>query len=148
MVDERDFWSLIEKPPGLDGCWIWRGSVHASVAGVWHGRVSAPLRLPALAVGEDPGPTAPVRQTCGERLCCNPSHLVVGRWSDVQMARGDRPNVNNRHSRARGVYPHRNGRWCAQVKIDGHPRHLGVYASIAEAQEAVRRARRELFGDC
>ncbi len=75
--DER-FWRNVDRSAGLDGCWPWTGGrlttegwgrfrhdgrttlAHRFAYAEWHGPIPAGLQ---------------VRQTCDDRLCCNPRHL-------------------------------------------------------------------------
>jgi len=82
--------------------------------------------------------------TCHNRWCVNPQHL---RLATTKQNAENRAGANRRNSSGhRGVYwDARRGKWLAQVRHEGHIRHVGYFGSVEEASDAVARKRRELF---
>lgn len=86
------FWAKVRK---TDGCWYW----HAGLATSGHGifSVDAGKRRGSLAhrvsweMHKGPLPNgATVRQTCGNRNCVRPDHLVLGKPGPVKRSTEDR----------------------------------------------------------
>ena len=92
--DRRRFWEKVTRGK-VGECWLWQAAVNSSGHGVIgiggkvrsaH-RIAFELTYGPLAEGEQ------VHQTCGNRLCCNPRHLVGD----------DRPKVTALWSKGRGL---------------------------------------------
>ena len=92
-----------------------------------------------LACGEELGKLV-VTARCRNPLCVNLSHLIAVRNGSAQVRR-DRPNRNNKTSLVRGVSRDRCGRWRAYLSRGTKQVNLGSFDSIAEAEQAVRKAR-------
>ena len=79
---ERRFWSRVRIGDGK-ACWPWTGTKDQCGYGVFYlrgiryvaGRVAC-----RLAARRDPE-SLPVNYTCGNRACCNPTHLII-RWPE------------------------------------------------------------------
>ena len=76
--DAERFWSRVDRS---GPCWLWRGGTFRQGYGMFHagltGRYGAHRVAYELTHGSLP-PGTSVRQRCGVRTCCNPSHLVLG----------------------------------------------------------------------
>ena len=64
-----------------DECWLWTGTKHTySAQGIvhWCGRIVMAHRLAyELEYGVQPARNVAIKQTCGNKLCLNPAHLVA-----------------------------------------------------------------------
>ena len=57
-------------------CWVWRGSIRGEYGTIRIGRVVRNVHRVAYAAMVDDIPEGvSVTHTCGNKLCCNPSHL-------------------------------------------------------------------------
>lgn len=93
------FWSFVEVK-GLDDCWEWKGEVQRG-----YGRFSLRVdgfqyRYPNMLVwkitnGEIPDKER-VLNTCGNKLCCNPNHLFVGRGQKYKLTNSQVDEVAER----------------------------------------------------
>jgi hypothetical protein len=83
---EQQFWALMDRSDGEDGCWPWLGSYSGQYGALYWGEkpnrrpISAPRLAAFLTTGEISGRAnnTVTRHLCGNRHCCNPSHLAVG----------------------------------------------------------------------
>lgn len=93
------FWARVDMSAGVDACWPWRGATNKSGYGSYGeaGTVRTASRV-AYELTNGPIPVGPgyhgivVRHTCDNRVCCNPSHLMIGTHQD---------NMNDRNARRR-----------------------------------------------
>lgn len=85
---EEDFWKYIEKL-GPEDCWNWRGGLDKDGYGhkFWNGKTVRSNRLALALSGVDVPDRVPVLQTCGNKLCCNPKHMVLTDWTTSQRQR-------------------------------------------------------------
>lgn len=79
-LDELDpglrerFWSKVEKQPGPDGCWLWKGAKTIRSISVHHLR----YRATAYRLTKGPFPNGMmVDATCGNKKCVRPDHLEI-----------------------------------------------------------------------
>lgn len=78
QINER-FWKKVDKSAGPDGCWIWKG--HTDKYG--YGRHGSNLAH-RMMYQHTNGPIVkgtPIVQSCKEKLCLNPNHLIIGKSS-------------------------------------------------------------------
>jgi hypothetical protein len=73
------FWSKVRKGGYGKKCWIWKGAVWADGYGAtWDGKNSISAhRLAYILSGKAIPKDKYVRQKCGNKLCCRPSHLTL-----------------------------------------------------------------------
>lgn len=84
-----EFWSRIDKSGGMDGCWLWAGSVSVCGYGTFQGfkrsgrfKTRFAHRIAySLTHGILP-PEKHVCHRCDNPPCCNPSHLWLGTQAD------------------------------------------------------------------
>lgn len=90
------FFSVVEKQPGPNGCWLWRGSNNGR-----YGRIGRKTYAHRLCYELHHGPIPPgyqVMHKCDTPLCVRPDHLTVGTPGDNtrdamrkgRLATGDR----------------------------------------------------------
>jgi hypothetical protein len=139
------FWIKVDTSAGAEGCWPWLASKHRGYGQFGKdGKVCAAHRVAyELATGEQIRDGLEIDHRCRNRSCVNPHHLrPVTRKQNLENLSG--ANRNNQSSGVRGVY--RAGtHWRAMA---GHNRmhvHAGCFATIGEADAAVRAKRLELF---
>lgn len=79
----------------------------------------------------------------GDRLDNRRANLRSASASQNNANAKDRP----RRSGYRGVYPHKpSGRWLAQISVDGHVCHLGLFEAVEDAARAYDVAARRHWG--
>lgn len=138
---EERFWGKVEK---TDGCWLWTAGRDSGGYGNFYlnGREAKAHRVSyELSVGPIP-PGMLIDHRCFNPSCVNPGHLrVVTRKQNNENLQGPR-----RHGKSgiRGVYQKPNGRWCATVRHNGRAIHVGYFASMSDAEDAVIARRLEL----
>ena len=136
------FWSNVEQ---TESCWPWIGKTNPngygtlSVDGIatYAHRFSWKLVHGAIPAGRF------IDHQCRNRWCVNPAHLIVATPKENQENRG--PNAGSR-SGVRGVswMPQRS-RWRARVTHLGTEHHLGLFDTVADAEQAAVAKRNELF---
>lgn len=128
-------------------CLIWTGSTR----GDGYGRLSVNGKVEAAhrfawerANGQIPSGKL-IDHMCFNRLCCNIDHLRLANPKQNQENRSGATSSNS-SSGVRGVHwDARASKWRANVRNDGHLVHCGMFATIAEAEQAAITLRNELF---
>lgn len=71
------FWNMVAKPTPA-GCWTWLGGTHARGYGRtrWRGEPEQTHRIAWQLTNGPIEPGHEIVQTCGNKLCCNPGHMV------------------------------------------------------------------------
>lgn len=87
------FWAKVNKGAD-DECWEWGGATNSTGYGTtsWHGVHYTAHRVAAWLSGLVKSPSRPahsrdkghVLHRCDNRRCCNPSHFMIGSYSDNQ----------------------------------------------------------------
>lgn len=67
-------WSLVQKSPDADGCWLWTGSLRSDGYGQYGGRGGAHREAYRHLIGQIPTGLQ-LDHLCRVILCVNPSHL-------------------------------------------------------------------------
>ena len=74
----------------------------------------------------------------------------------IENLRESTGNQNQHNARTRkdnasgvkGVHLHKDtGKWCVQLKINGKPKHIGLFSELDVARQAVEAARQQLHGE-
>jgi hypothetical protein len=96
-----------------------------------------------LRTGTDPG---------NQQVDHRDGNKANNRFRNLRLATRSLNQANARRSKrnktgAKGVCLGKSGKYVAQIRKDAKTMYLGTFPSIAEAQEAYRRAAIELFGD-
>ncbi|UEJ83971.1 HNH endonuclease [Brachybacterium halotolerans subsp. kimchii] len=128
-------------------CLVWTGDARPDGYGrisVNGRRVSAHRYAWEQANGRPVGDGMVIDHTCWNRLCVNPDHLrEATRTENAQYLNGARPWSK---TGVRGVSP-KDGKYRAQIAVNGEKRYLGLFATIEEAARVVSKARAEAFGE-
>ena len=137
------FWLRVEK---TDSCWLWLGKKSTADYGYvqFDGSIVGAHRYSwELANGKIPSGTV-IDHLCHIRSCVNPEHLrVASHKQNMENLRGPREGTK---SGVRGVYwDSEREAWRAEVKHNHVSIPLGRFDTIAEAEIAAIRKRKELF---
>lgn len=145
-LSER-FWEKVKK---TDECWEWQASLTSTGYGQFGMKVNGKQKMAKahrvsyeMAFGEIPDGHY-IDHVCHNPLCVRPDHL---RAASQKQNMEHRSGLNdNNTSGARGVsWSKGMKRWCAAVKHQGQNYIVGYYDDVAEAGEAARLKRLELF---
>jgi hypothetical protein len=153
--NEADFERLQTLNPRLaakisvdaeSGCWAWTAGKNGSGYGYvrHHGRCAAAHRVVYALIVDPDAPIWPGRggdaltldHLCRSASCVNPHHveLVSNR---TNVTRGRTSRLGDTSSAFVGVsWERRVGKWQAQIRHDGRPRHLGLHATEHDAAMA------------
>lgn len=144
---EQRFWSKVDRSAGAQACWIWTAAKYQSGYGAfWFGskNVRAHRFAWEIVTGQPIGDLL-IDHRCHNPACVNPNHLrpVTNKQNGENRRGAEVKSISG----VRGVRPnpHKAGTWIAQVWHNGSSIRVGVYGSVAEAGEAARRKRLELF---
>lgn len=99
------FWNKVRKSEEPDGCWAWTASTVNGYGYAWfEGRSHLAHRVAWLLIHGPIPPKHRVAQSCRNRLCVRPEHLVTG--TAAQLAK-EWKGGGHRHPRkhARDVLP-------------------------------------------
>lgn len=129
-------------------CLVWQGQLNNCGYGQMTiaGKTRTVHRVAyELNAGWPIAPGLHVNHLCGNRACIEPTHLSLA--TPAQNARYlTTLNVKNT-SGYRGVSLHKfSGKWEAHLTIGGKKRHIGLYETPEEANEAAVAARAEHHG--
>lgn len=98
----------------------------------------------ALALGVDPG-TLHIDHIDGDGLNNAPDNLRLATPSENQRNRGAQQNNT---SGIKGAWWHKQARkWQAQICLNGHRRHIGIFDTLEAAAAAYERAAEALHGE-
>lgn len=142
---QSKFLAKVDSSAGPGACWPWM----AGRTGTGYGQFiinSRKYRAHRIAFELHAAQPIPdgmqIDHRCFNRACCNPEHLRLA--SPKQNGEHRRGAQANNRSGARGVSPHGHG-WRAIVRHNGSALYLGRHRTIAEAAEAARLKRLELY---
>lgn len=145
-TSEDRFWSKVDKSAGVDGCWIWTAYKDSNGYGwVTINSEKRPAHRVAYEsmTGERLGELE-LDHACHNPSCVNP-HVRHARPATHKQNMENRAGAQrNSTTGVRGVYPV-GSRFMARVQHNGEVFHLGVYATIAEAEAVACSKRLELF---
>jgi hypothetical protein len=81
---------------GPEDCWLWTGAISSNRGVIRCGESNVAAQIVAfrIAGGELP-PGHFVKQTCENRLCCNPSHFISGTPRELLEAQQNRVSLEN-----------------------------------------------------
>ena len=137
---EARFWPKVDK---TGDCWLWTAGKTKDGYGLFQvggrqrlaHRVSYEFSVGPIPAGLD------LDHTCYVHACVNPDHLRLA--TNAQNGQNRHGAQRDSTSGVRGVYWHRAaGKWYARAKLDGKNHHLGLFATIAEAEAVVVEWRR------
>ena len=69
----RDFMRMVEKPAGIDGCWLWRGATSHTGHGVYQGHGAYRIAYEWMVGTVSDGMV--IDHLCRVPACVNPHHL-------------------------------------------------------------------------
>jgi hypothetical protein len=142
LLEER-FWSKVDIA-GPDECWPWTGHLRGGYGRIKvSGRhVSAHRAAFELATGKSLAEQQQIDHRCFNRACCNPRHLrAVSHKQNRENLQGA---YRSSQTGVRGVSRHC-GRYEARVSHHGKRIYVGFFATLEEADAAVRTKRLELY---
>lgn len=91
MEASSTFWSKVQRSAHPTGCWLWSGATVNGYGNVWfEGRAHMAHRVAWLLSRGDIPPRHRVGQSCRNRLCVRPEHLVTGTASQLWSLRSER----------------------------------------------------------
>lgn len=136
---EERFWSRFEK---TETCWLWTAGKYASGYANLAGKYYAHRYAYELLVGPIPEGHQ-LDHTCFVRHCVNPAHLrpVTNKQNNEHMTL----RASNTTGYQGVCLNRRVNRYIAYVTHEGKRHYLGYYKTAAEAGEAARLKRLELF---
>lgn len=137
VTPEDRFWQKVEK---TQSCWVWTGSRDRKGYGKRDGGLAHRF---AYELANGPiRDGAMVDHICHNTSCVRPSHLRLA--NNSQNAQNLLGAKRGSKSGVRGVYwSEREKGWRADATVNGHRPYLGVYPTLAEAEDVVIKFRRE-----
>jgi len=139
---EELFWAKVNK---TEDCWLWTAATDKHGYGMfWTGAKMRLAHRVSVEMVTGAAPTEHLDHVCHVPACINPGHLrEVSRKQNMENRLG--AQVTNKTG-FRGVSIHKtSGLWQAKVGHNGKQIHLGYFKDPAEAGEAARAKRLELF---
>lgn len=135
---------FLAKVQRSSGCWEWAAGKTQDGYGAFYlnGRSITAHRASWILFRGSIPDAHDVDHKCHNRRCVNPDHLQVATHKQ-NMENQDGAHANSR-SGIRGVFPRWN-KWIAVVGAGGKKHHVGVFATLEEAEAAVIAKRNELF---
>jgi len=129
-----------------DGCWEWAGLKSDTGYGLvdLDGKRQQAHRA-SFEHFKGPIPEGfVIDHMCHNPACVNPAHLqAVSNKENIENRAGANENTS---SGVRGVYWHKpTGKWRGHVRHEGRQYSAGYHRSLADAEAAVTKLRRELF---
>lgn len=146
QADHARFWAKVDK---AGTCWEWTAHKDRGYGRFGLKVDGTPKVLKAhrvsFAIANGPIPDrAEIDHTCRNRSCVNPAHLRLATHKQNQENLGGAKAGSI--SGVRGVsWASRNNRWLAKITHNQRQVYVGLFETVAEAEQAVRAKRRELF---
>jgi len=140
-LQER-FWKKVDK---TDTCWLWtKGKNPKGYGSFWYVDRDRGAHRVAYEWAHGPIPEGMLLDhKCHVRHCVRPSHMRLA--TNKQNAENRKGAKAGTKSGVRGVSWHGGGKWQANVGHHGKLHYLGLFETIAEAEEVVIAKRLELF---
>lgn len=146
-ADEARFWAKVNK---TEGCWNWTayrndhgyGTFGIKIDGRWR-IVKAHRMAYLISSGNDAGAKV-IDHICHNTSCVNPGHLrpATVKQNQENLAGAKSGSISG----IRGVsWNSRHSKWLAKVTHNQRQVYVGLYGTIAEAEQAVIAKRIELF---
>lgn len=140
---EARFWTKVNK---TGGCWIWTaGRINSTYGHFTMDSTSFLAHRVSFTWEHGPIPDGvEIDHKCHNKACVRPSHL---RHATTKQNQENRTGpASNSKSGVRGVFWHSGRqRWEARVKHNGKYIHVGRFKVLADAAEAVRITRLQIF---
>jgi hypothetical protein len=145
--DALRFWSKVDK---TEGCWNWTAYRNERGYGTFGLVVDGKRKIVkahrlafVMETGGDIGDVL-IDHRCHNRSCVRPSHLRTASPKQNQENLSGRKRQNT--SGVRGVsWASRHQRWLAKVTHNQKQVYVGLFDTVAEAENAVIAKRNELF---
>lgn len=141
------FWAKVDKK-GPDECWEWTAALNNRGYGKLGrgGRKAGEIYAHRLSYEIHRGPIREglvIDHKCRNTKCVNPAHLQA--VTHKQNMENVGPNRDGK-SGVRGVHWNKNAKkWQAVVRHNDHPRHVGYFDRLEDAEFAVIAKRNELY---
>lgn len=139
------FWSRVDVR-GVDDCWPWRLAPHTHGHGTfnWNNATYPAYRVSVILSGRSTPRGLLVDHKCRNRICVNPGHL------QVVTSKENAENISLRvdsPTGVRGVTMRSCGKFRARVGHHGVVIHVGDFASLGDAADAVKEARLKIHSN-
>jgi integrase len=130
------FWSQVGRDANPTRCWPWLGSKNSKGYGRFFvgGKHQLARRLAWRLAGRAIQSDLAIRDTCGNRACVNPDHLVMGADAGTTARAGKRGRAKKPHKDF-PLHVHATGRWAKKVR--GKLVYFGSTKDDAKGEKAL-----------